>query len=55
MKRIKAFSYLKRTIPVVQFDLISHMVFVCAMMSNFQCPLRDSDAAADPDSESDNE
>lgn len=26
MKRIKAFSYLKRTIPIVQFDIVSHLV-----------------------------
>ena len=45
MKRIKAFSYLKRTIPVLQFDIVSHIVFVVAMLSNYQCPLRDSSSA----------
>jgi uncharacterized membrane protein YgcG len=43
MKRIKAFSYLKRTIPVTQFDILSHIVFVVAMLSNYQCPLKDSE------------
>jgi hypothetical protein len=46
MKRIKAFSYLKRTIPVSQFDLISHIVFVVAMLSNLQPPLKDSEPFA---------
>jgi hypothetical protein len=51
MKRIKAFRYLSKRIPMDQFDILSHIVFVVAFLSNIQPPLRDSAVDSDPDSE----
>lgn len=53
MKRIKAFSYLARTIPFDQFDILSHIVFVIAFLSNFQPPLRDTELHDDRDEDVD--
>jgi hypothetical protein len=39
VKRFKAFKYLKRTIPVNQFDILSHLAFVVVMLCNYQVPL----------------
>ena len=43
MKRIKAFSSMQRRIPITQFDVLSHLVFVVCFLSNLQVPLTESD------------
>lgn len=43
MKRIKAYSFLKRVVAVTMWDLVSHAVFVVFMLSNLQPPLRGKD------------
>jgi len=52
MKRIKAFKYLTKVIPFDQFDILSHIVFVIAFLSNLQPPIIDSDTV-NQDSDSD--
>jgi len=47
MKRCKAFGYLHRVVPLDQLDILSHIVYVIAFLSNFQCPLTQAEEDED--------
>ena len=60
MKRIKAFKAIAKTVPADQLDILSHVVFVIAFLSNLQPPLKDRvfddrDYASDLSSDSDDD